>query len=211
MVKKLVLFFFIVFPFAGKSQFTIIPELGASYHHIKSNENPNEKFKVGFVGGASYINEFLNRFEFHSSVLFYQKGERTVVPDISISNLTYNYVDIPLVLSYGIKGDLHLNFGISPSLLMRSRAKVKSLIGDQTVSITSINLKDVNNSAGRYNRVDLGGVIGLTYISNSFHYKLNYVHGIIPIFQPNVPQPTHIFAKNRGVYFTIGLPITIKE
>jgi hypothetical protein len=173
-------------------------------------EDLTKNGSIKFVAGLAFILPLTDVIALQPELLFQQKGaERkyTVLGQEFTNDITYNYIDIPLLLrlslgdTYGEGLGLYLNAGVYGAYALSGKSKNSSVLGDSETEFTF-------DGADDQTRLDYGlaGGVGVT-IGNLF-FDLRYTHGINNLLDDDANNNNDSGFKkyqHRGLALTGGI------
>ena len=150
-------------------------------------------FRVGFLVGGFVTWPLGGRLEFKPEALFTQKGAKSdQLGGTSTEKL--DYLDVPILVSYRIKGSRERNFAVfgGPSIGVLLRARSSASFGGTSFEE---NVKDQVKST------DFGVVGGLAYHRGRFVADGRYSWGFTDIDKETGDS---VEIRNRGISFLAG-------
>lgn len=163
-----------------------------------------------FTAGVAFILPFSDVLALQPELLFTQKGAKstyTILGEEFSSDLTYNYLDIPLLLRLSLgntQGEglgIYLNGGAYVGYAFSGKSKRESPLGN---SETDINFDDTDSQS----RVDFGAAVGGGLTLGNLFFDLRYNHGINNILDDDANNNNdNDFKKlqHRGLALTAGV------
>lgn len=163
-----------------------------------------------FTAGVAFILPFSNTIALQPELLFTQKGAKStysILGEEYSNDLTYNYLDIPLLLrlslgdTYGEGLGVYLNGGAYAGYAFNGKTKNITPLG--TVE-TDISFDDKDNQK----RIDFGVAVGGGLTLGNLFFDLRYNHGINNILDDDANNNNdNGFKKlqHRGLALTAGL------
>jgi len=150
-------------------------------------------FRVGLVIGGFVTWPLAGRLEFQPEVLFTQKGSKSDVLG-GTSTQKLDYLDIPLLVSYRIKGSREQSFAVfgGPSIGVRLRARSNAAFGAGSFE------EDVSDQV---KSTDFAAVGGLAYHRGRLVFDGRYSWGLTDIDKETGDD---IEIRNRGISFLAG-------
>ena len=150
-------------------------------------------FRVGFIVGGFVTWPFGARLEFQPEVLFAQKGAKSDMLG-GTSTQKLDYLDVPLLVSYRIKGSRERNFAVfgGPAVGIRLRARSHAEFGGGSFE------QDVSDQV---ESTDLAAVAGLAYHRGRLVFDGRYSWGFTDI---DKETGDGVEIRNRGISFLVG-------
>jgi hypothetical protein len=122
-------------------------------------------------------------------------------------NVKFNYLDIPLVLKYGIQMDeARIYAGVGPQFGfgMKGRSTVQTTTTVNNSSSSSENSDDINWKDDEINRVDLGAKALLGFERNGVIVEAFYEYGLVDLNQSSTSDAVW---QNRCIGLTLGFKL----
>lgn len=163
-----------------------------------------------FTAGVAFILPFSNTIALQPELLFTQKGAKstyTILGEEYSNDLTYNYLDIPLLLrlslgdTYGEGLGIYLNGGAYAGYAFNGKTKNITPLGTVESDIT---FDDKDNQS----RIDFGVAVGGGLTLGNLFFDLRYNHGVNNILDDDANNNNdNGFKKlqHRGLALTAGL------
>lgn len=156
---------------------------GANYSTLFGDIRDNPNFEIdrrlSFHAGFFADFQLSDKFSFSPRILYSSQGYKSsgdlsdfgVEPIPSPSEfenfIQYNYLNLPMVFSFTLANEIHLNFGPQAGFLLNTVSKFE---GDG---------EEERSSANGDFKLDYGGLLGVSYnFSDEFFIELNYYQGI---------------------------------
>lgn len=165
---------------------------------------------VGFTGGLVFLLPIGSVLAVQPELLFAQKGAEssyTVLGQTFTSKLTYNYIDIPLLLrlslgdTYGEGMGVYVNGGAYVGYALNGKNKFSNPI---TSGETELTFDDVDDQR----RVDYGAALGAGVTLGNLFFDLRYTHGLNNLLDDDANNSNDNGIKklqNRGLALTAGI------
>lgn len=162
-----------------------------------------------FTVGVSFILPISDAVAIQPELLFAQKGaERTfkLLGQEFVNDLTYNYIDIPLLLRLSL-GDTHgeglgvyLNGGAYIGYALSGKSKNDTPLGTTETEFTF-------DEADDQRRIDYGFAAGGGLTLGNVFFDLRYTHGANNLLDSDADNSNDNFSKlqHRGLALTAGL------
>lgn len=165
---------------------------------------------VGFTGGLVFMLPIGDVFAIQPELLFSQKGAEssyTVLGQTFTSKLTYNYIDVPLLLrlslgdTYGEGLGLYVNGGGYVGYALNGKNKYSNPLTNGETDITFDEVDDQR-------RVDFGVALGAGVTLGNLFFDLRYNHGINDLLDDDANNSNDNGLKklqHRGLALTAGI------
>ncbi len=198
------------------TQAQVAIKAGVNFANMKfEEENPDiedlaRNGSIGFTGGLVFLLPIGDVFAVQPELLFSQKGAEssyTVLGQTFTSKLTYNYIDIPLLLrlslgeTYGEGLGLYVNGGGYVGYALNGKNKFSNPI---TNGETDITFDDVDDQR----RVDFGVALGAGVTLGNLFFDLRYNHGLNDLLDDDANNSNDNGIKklqHRGLALTAGI------
>lgn len=165
---------------------------------------------VGFTGGLVFMLPLGSALAVQPELLFSQKGAEssyTVLGQTFTSKLTYNYIDVPLLLrlslgdTYGEGLGLYVNGGGYVGYALNGKNKYSNPLTNGETDITFDEVDDQR-------RVDFGVALGAGVTLGNLFFDLRYNHGINDLLDDDANNSNDNGLKklqHRGLALTAGV------
>ncbi len=203
----------IVLSFKATTQVTWEPTLGTNYAWINYFGGAGESHKPGFrpVGGIGADIYLTTGWSFKPKVLYSIKGVNSRNVSGLRSSEWNSYLDTPLDINFSIKPSIRVFAGVNIGYWINGWKISTSQNGNRLTTTFNPKIEDAN---GHYNLLDLAPRIGVSldspFLKENLKWYISYSHGLVPLYQPDLPADNHHYDYNRWFQILLYYPINIK-
>lgn len=177
---------------------------GTNLSSLVGEDMKNSKMRTTYYVGAFANFTIKDKLYFQPEVLYSAQGSDFTEDDVLREYFDFSYLNIPLMLQYGVTDHLRVEFG--PQLGILTSAKYKAnpaLMFPDDIGTFENKEKDIKD---RMNALDIGLNIGGSYIlNNGIQFNVRYCHGLNNVFDTSDDALfSDIESRNRVLAVGIG-------